>query len=164
MVAQVPFSDGVAVALSMPPRYIAEATLHALWDLAASVARRQPHCVPVVGEPATFAAMNTAESFPGYMAIVPDESDWMNACPARILLSLLAYRPTTYASRARCPALVILGERDSLIPAASIAKMARRLPQGELHRLDCGHFDVYAGACFDRAVELEADFLVRHLL
>ncbi len=59
---------------------------------------------------------------------------------------------------------MILGEKDSLIPATSVAAMACKLPQGELHRLDCGHFDVYSGAFFDRAVELEADFLVRHLL
>jgi dienelactone hydrolase len=163
VVSQIPFTDGLAVALSMPPSYIAKATVYGTLDLLRMAAKKNPYCVQVIGQPDTFAVMNTPESFPGYMAIVPEDSGWQNSCPARILLSVLPYRPTMFASKVKCPTLVLMAEQDSLIPASSVAKMASKLPQGELKRLSCGHFAVYSGEMFEKAAAWEEDFLARHL-
>ena len=54
---------------------------------------------------------------------------------------------------------------DSLVPIASVDAAALEIPNCEYVRLpDTGHFEPYQGEVFDRVVNLEADFLCRHLL
>ena len=43
------------------------------------------------------------------------------------------------------------------------AKVADDAPQGELARYPIGHFEIYTGEWFERAVTRQAEFLARHL-
>lgn len=164
VVSQVPFVDGATVGLSFTPQFIAEACAHAARDLARAGLGMSPHHVPVVGDPDEFAAMNTPDSRPGYLALVPEGSDWRNECPARVLLTMLAYRPASHAAKITCPTLVVCAERDALIKASEVEKTARRIPDAELVKLPVGHFDVYSGDWFEKVSALEADFLREHLV
>jgi pimeloyl-ACP methyl ester carboxylesterase len=164
LVAQVPFVSGPASALRGGARHALQATVEGLKDVAGALAGREPHYVPIVADPNDFGIMNTPESKPGYMAIVPPDSDWRNECPARAVLQLLFYRPGARARRVKCPALVILGNRDSLIPPRSVERAASRMREVTIIHLEAGHFDVYRGDCFALVVEREAEFLARHLL
>jgi pimeloyl-ACP methyl ester carboxylesterase len=74
------------------------------------------------------------------------------------------YRPTKHAPRIQCPALVIAAERDSLIPIASVERMANRIPQATFMLLPLSHFEVYVGDGFDTVVNAEADFFASQLL
>ena len=127
------------------------------------VTLREPYYVPVVADPHVFGILNTPESKPGYMAIVPEDSDWPNECPARAVLELLFYRPISRAREVRCPALVIMGERDSLIYPPAVERAASRMREVTLIHMDIGHFDVYLGECFEKVVAVQEDFLARHL-
>lgn len=162
-VAQVPFVDGATVGRSFPPRFIAQASAHAACDLALAAVGMGPHYVPVVADPGEFAAMNTPGSKEGYLALVPEGSDWRNEMPARAMLTLLAYRPVGYAPRIMCPTLVVCADKDSLVRASDVERAARRIPEVELVRLPVDHFDVYTGEWFEKVSALEADFLRRHL-
>ncbi len=164
VVSQVPFVDGVATALGFKPRFVAQAIVHATLDLFAMATGRPPHTVPIVGDPDEFAMMNTPDARPGYLAIVPEGCAWKNECPARAALTLLFYRPTAYAKRVDCPALVVLAENDSLISPASVRKAAAKLVNGRIEPYPVGHFDVYVGEWFEKVSELESEFLVRQLL
>jgi pimeloyl-ACP methyl ester carboxylesterase len=164
VVSQVPFVDGVAVALGFKIRFVLEATVHALLDLARAAAFRPPHCVPIVEDPGKFGMMNTADSRPGYMALVPEGTQWKNECPARIGLTLLAYRPTMYTKRIGCPVLIVGADKDTLVPQPSVRKAASKCANARLVSLPVGHFDVYVGEEFERVVELEGDFLAEQLL
>ena len=45
----------------------------------------------------------------------------------------------------------------------SAMKVADEAPQGELVRYPVGHFALYQGEWFERAVTRQAEFLARHL-
>jgi uncharacterized protein len=163
VVSQVPFTDGVSVSLFMGWKYVLQALAAGLRDLFRVVTFREPYYVPVVSLPGEFGVMNTPESYPGYKALVPEGYPHLNACPARALILTTLYLPAYLAGRVACPALVVMAGKDSLIPPASVERMASRLPAGELLRLPIGHFEVYRGRPFEEAVEREAAFLAAHL-
>jgi dienelactone hydrolase len=162
-VAQVPFVDSLASASMFSPLHVLKGLSHGLRDVLRMVTFRSPHLIPVVADPGTFALMNTPDSRPGYLALVPEGSTWRNECPARVLLTLLMYRPITHVRRIRCPVLIVCAERDSLIPARAIEKTARRISRAELVRLPVGHFEVYSGEVFEEVARIEMDFLCREL-
>jgi hypothetical protein len=83
--------------------------------------------VKLVDEPAEFAAMNTLESLPEVLSIVPQEPVWQNRVCARILFKFPIDPPLRFASQIKCPALLMLAESDSLVTPASILKAAKRM-------------------------------------
>ena len=73
------------------------------------------------------------------------------------------YRPGRHAAKIVCPLLICLCEKDSLVSTKATEKVADDAPQGELARYPIGHFDIYTGEWFERAVSRQAEFLARHL-
>ena len=164
IVAQVPFVDGLSTLSALGLRNTLQAVGAGLRDLGRRVTFREPYYIPVVGTPDRFAAMNKRGAYEGYLAIVPPDSSWKNECPARVFLAAPFYRPISYADRVSCPALLVVAEQDSLIPAAVVEKTAARMSKATVVRLPVGHFDVYVGEIFERVVQVESDFLAKHLL
>jgi len=79
------------------------------------------------------------------------------------VLELLLYRPVRRTRRVTCPALVILGEKDSLINPRAVERAASRMREVTLVHLPVGHFEVYTGEWFDKVSCMQADFFSRHL-
>jgi dienelactone hydrolase len=163
VVAQVPFVDGISTTLQFPISYQIEGMYHGLRDVFNLILGKAPHEVPAVGEPGTFAMMNTPDAMEGYYALVPANSPMKNAVPARIGLMVPAYRPIMYAGKIRCPVLLMYAKNDYLIPAKSVEKMGARIPSAEVVGLPVKHFEVYTGELFKQVVQKQADFLLRHL-
>jgi fermentation-respiration switch protein FrsA (DUF1100 family) len=164
VVIQVPFVDGVSSVLRTGIGHALRFIVPVAKDILGMLSGDEPYYVPVVGDPGELAVFNTPESRPGYESLIPEGSSWRNECPARNLLELLLYRPMVHARRVRCPALVMLGERDSLIHPRVVELAASRMREVTLHHLDAGHFDLYGGELFETVVSIQADFLARHLL
>jgi dienelactone hydrolase len=78
-------------------------------------------------------------------------------------LQIGLYRPGRKADRIKAPLLVCLCEEDSLVNLRATEKVAEDAPQGELARFPIGHFDIYTGDWFERAVSRQTEFLTRHL-
>jgi uncharacterized protein len=163
IVAQVPFVDSISTTFKLGFKFLMQATPHAVRDLSRIMTFRSPHYVKLVGKPDEFAIMNTPESYPGYSAMIPDDSKWENKCPARILLRFALYRPIAVAHKIQCPALIMLGEKDSLIDSKAVEKTAENIPKGELVKYPFGHFDIYSGNEFKEAVKKQTEFLMTHL-
>lgn len=163
IISQVPFVDGASFATHMGLKYVAQAIGAGLKDVLQMVTFRGRYKVPVVGDPDEFAVLNTPECKAGYLAIVPQESGWKNECPSAFLITCGLYRPTTYAKRVQCPALVMLAEKDSLFPPESIKKAAEKMKNSEVVPLPIGHFDIYLGEHHEQAVRRQVDFLKKHL-
>jgi dienelactone hydrolase len=163
VVSQVPFVDSLATVWTFTPRHAVTAISRGLLDVLKMVAGRSPHHIPVVADPGSFALMNTPDSRPGYMALVPEDSSWRNECPARVMLTVLLYRPVAHAGRIGCPVLIPYAEHDSLIPARAVERTGRKIANCEAVKLPVGHFDVYYGDFFEEVVRIEGDFLCRHL-
>ncbi len=97
VVSQVPFVDGLASAGTLGVGFVLKATAAGLRDLFHAATFRSPYYIPAVGNPDTFAVMNTPEAMQGFLAILPKDSTWKNECPARIMLTVTMYRPIRYA-------------------------------------------------------------------
>ncbi len=164
-VAQVPHVDGAAsLRTAGSLGYMARAMTAGVRDAMHAALGKEPYYVPAVSPPDTFGCLNTDDSYGGFLDLVPPESTWKNQVAARILLTLGLYRPITHARNVRCPLLVVAARRDSLIPLSAVERLVAQVPLGRLKIFDTGHFGVYKEPLFDEVANLEADFLVEHLL
>jgi pimeloyl-ACP methyl ester carboxylesterase len=91
-------------------------------------------------------------------------STWGNEVAARIALPVGSYRPARQAATIRCPILFCVADNDEVTAPGLVLKAASTAPHGELKRYPIGHFDIYIGGRFERAVADQANFLTRHLL
>lgn len=167
VVAQVPFVDGPRTALKLARQggleYLTDGVTAALRDLGRALTRRRPYYVPMAGPPEAFAVLNTPDALEGFEALIPDGEEWDNRCPARIVLSIMAYRPVSRANEVDAPVFVAQTEHDSVIPASTTDRLVRELDDVERVRYPIGHFDAYRGEAFEVLVEREIEFFERHL-
>jgi pimeloyl-ACP methyl ester carboxylesterase len=121
--------------------------------------------VPLSGEPGAVAMLTTPDSQDGGRALDPDGRypQWRQEVAARSALRLSFYRPGRYASRVRCPLLVLVCDQDQSVLAGPGVRAAGRAPRGELVRMPGGHYEPFLDG-HERAVEAELSFLRRHLL
>lgn len=76
----------------------------------------------------------------------------------------ISYRPGRHADRIAAPILFALVQDDAITPVVLARAAVARAPHAEVHTYPGGHFDVYVGATFERAVADQVEFLTRHLL
>jgi uncharacterized protein len=165
-ISQVPLMDGLAglanVVRYAGPRHIARLTLAGARDLYATLRGRAPVMIPVVGAPGAPAVMSTPDAEPGFMALAGPTM--RNEVAARIVLTAGSYRPGLQADRLPCPMLVQVADRDSVAPVkAAQDAVWRATGRGELRTYPIGHFEIYRGEPFERAVADQLYFLRRHL-
>jgi pimeloyl-ACP methyl ester carboxylesterase len=162
IVAQVPFVDGRASTRSS--WFKVQAVYHGLLDAAGSALFNRRHYVPIVGDPDSFAMLNTPDALEGAKKLLPPGAKPGRKCPAVIGITGAFYRPIDYAPRVTCPALIIYAKQDTLIPPQLVRKAAEGMQKATVIGLDMKHFDVYEGEPFEKAVGLEADFLKAQLM
>ncbi len=160
VIAQGPFMSGAAVLWSAGFAHNVRLTASGLRDAVAGLRGRE-HTIAVVGPPGTTAAMTSPDAEPGYLALFPPGYDWPNRFLPRGTLSLPAQRPYAKASRITCPLLVQVMSGDVVTPPGASRKAAERAPRGELIEYPGGHFDIYVGEPFERAVGDQIEFLDR---
>ncbi len=167
-IAHTPNADGPAATQNAARHQRPLAMLHltgrGVLDAAGGLARRRPRLVPLVGEPGTVAVLTTPDVLDG-SGLNPDNRypDWQQAVAARSALRVGFYRPGRYASRVRCPLLVLVCDQDQSALAEPAVRAARRAPGAALVRLPGGHYEPFLGG-HEQAVDAELSFLRRHLL
>jgi uncharacterized protein len=164
VVAQVPFADGLAQLFSLPVTQGLRLLWAGLRDRIGSLFGRPPLMIPAAGQPGTFAVITSPDALSGLDRITPPDSTWRNEVVARFTLTTSLYRPGRYAPRLGCPLLVCMADGDHLIAPRPAMKIARTAPHGELRRYPFGHFGMYFGDGFERAVADQAEFLRLHLM
>jgi pimeloyl-ACP methyl ester carboxylesterase len=162
-IAQCPFTDGLASSLTLGPVSTAKVTALAVRDLLAQLRGAEPVRVALAGRPGSAALMATADAEPGYLALVPPSLDFTNAVAARVALAITLHRPGRAARDVTAPILFSVCDRDTVAPARPTLRHARRAPRGEVLRYPVGHFDIYKGDPFERAVTDQLAFLQRHV-
>lgn len=161
---QAPYTDGVRQALAMPVGHALRLTAAALRDELGTLVGRAPYYVPAVGPPGSLAVMTSPDAEAGLAAVVPEGSSWRNQVAARISLRSAGYRPGLRAGEIRCPLLVAVCDEDLVTPPGAALAVAGRASHSELVRYPRGHFDVYVGDGFERAVADQLAFLAQHVL
>jgi uncharacterized protein len=166
VISQVPNMDGMAAVLNVA-RYaglghLARLVLTGVRDLAASLRGNPPVMVPLVGPPGSVGAMTTPDAEPGYLSIAGPS--WRNEVAARMVLGTGAYRPGLQAGRLPCPMLVQIGDRDAIAPVKAAEDAAwRATGRAEVRTYPIGHFEIYTGPPFERAIADQLHFLRRHV-
>ncbi len=166
VIAQIPAMDGLAALANVVrhagPGQLARLTLAGLRDLAASLRGRPPVMLDVVGPPGSLAAMTAPDAEAGYRAIAGPS--WRNEVAARFALRAAAYRPGLQADRLPCPMLVQIADRDTVAPVKAAQQAAwRATGRAEVRTYPIGHFDIYTGEPFERAIADQLHFLRRHI-
>ncbi len=166
VISQVPGMDGLTTVAKLVDYagagQLLRSSVMGLRDLAASYRGRAPVMIPAVGPPGSVAAMTTPDAEPGYLAITG--SSWRNEVTARVLLGLAMYRPGRQADGLPCPILIQIADRDAVVPVKAAQDAAwRATGRAEVRTYPIGHFDIYGGEPFERAVADQLHFLRRHL-
>jgi fermentation-respiration switch protein FrsA (DUF1100 family) len=164
VVSQAPFIDGPATLRAGGMASALRLTRAGVIDEWRRLRGREPYRLKVVGPPGSVAAMTSPDAEPGYRAIVPSDSSWVDEVPARIALRIGSCRPGRLAGQVRCPLLVCVCDADAVTPPEPALRAAQAAPRGEQRRYPIGHFDIYVGEWFERAAADQAEFLSRHLL
>ncbi len=163
VVSQCPFTDSLATLPAIGAVHSARLTAAGLRDLLRAATRRPPYYIPAVGKPGELAMMTTPDSLPGFQRLVPPETTWQNRVAARIAFLIGTYRPGRMAPRIGCPVLFCLCDNDSLAPAKRSSTLGAKAPRAEIKHYPVGHFEIYVGEWFDRAVADQTEFLTKHL-
>ena len=163
VVAQCPMTDGLKASLMTPKRTAAKLAKVALQDQVGSYLGRRPKLIPAVAAPGELALMSSDDAVPGFASITPPDSAWRNAVAARVGLKIGLYRPGRHAAEIACPLLVCACDQDLLVDVQASDQVAEDAPQGEVAHYPIGHFDIYNGEWFERAVSRQAEFFARHL-
>ncbi len=168
-IAQTPNVDGPASARNaarhQKPGAMLRFTGRAILDALGSLVGRPPRLVPLVARPGTVAMLSTPDAIAdGERALqAASHPDWQQAVAARSALRLTLYRPGRYASRVRCPLLVLVCEQDQTSLVEPSVKAANRAPHAELVRMPGGHYAPFLDG-HEQAAEAQLSFLRRHVL
>jgi fermentation-respiration switch protein FrsA (DUF1100 family) len=161
VVAQAPFTDGLAIVKVTPKGNLLRATADALRDQAGALLGRPPVMLTAAGEPGSYAAMTAPEALPGFKSIATPGSPWRNEVAARVMLHLGTQNPAGGVGKLQMPLLICACDKDETTPPQTAVKAAERAPKGELKRYPLGHFDIYHD---EQARADQVEFLSRHLL
>lgn len=166
VISQVPYSGMGGRGRSPRPVFLARMLAAAVRDEVRGRLGRTPAFLPLVAEPgsgvfAPFVELGAAVTI---RDLFPPGYDWPNRFTPRVMLRLPRYRPFDTADRISCPWLVLVCDDDVITPADQAAALASRAARVEVRRFPIGHFEVYGGEWFDRAVAVQTEFLRRHLL
>lgn len=163
VIAQCPFTDGLASSFALPPSTLAKVSLLAARDLFAAVRRREPVMIPAYGEPGSTALMTSPDSVAGVEALIPPGDETSADITARFGADIVRYFPGRDARKIPCPAHFAVCEDDSVAPSRPTLRHVRKAPRGEVRMQPGGHFDIYVGDDFERNVAQQLDFLARHV-
>jgi len=162
-ISQCPFTDGIASARALGPVGTMRLLPTVAKDALAAALGRDAVLVKLAGSPGERALMTAPDALPGYLALVPEGTTFVNEVTARVAPTITRHRPGKAAKDVKVPILFCIPDHDSVTPPEETVAFARTAPKSEIKRYDAGHFDIYLGAPFEAVVADQTDFLTRHL-
>lgn len=159
-VSQCPFTDGMASSSTPGLWNVPRMALLSLWDTVFGT-DDNPVRIPLVGENGKAAMMNAPDVYNGLHAILPEGTEKLEveAIPARLILQMPFLYPGTYAKKVQVPILFAICGKDTVAPPGPTLRYAKQAPKGviKMHPNE-GHFDIYVGENFERAVAEYMEF------
>jgi fermentation-respiration switch protein FrsA (DUF1100 family) len=166
VVAQCPGLDGHASAEMFVKRvgirYALRMLMHGQRDYFRSWFGLSAHKIPIVGRPGSIACLTTPDAYDFFTKFAPD--GFINQVCARINIRGDKYRPVKQASKVRCPVLLQICEHDNITPKSAAEETEKQLGKyAEAIYYPIGHFDIYVGDNFKKAVSDQLVFFKKHL-
>ncbi|MCP4669505.1 MAG: alpha/beta hydrolase [Deltaproteobacteria bacterium] len=164
--AQCPGLDGHAAGEKFFKRegigYLLRMMMHGQRDMVRSWFGLSAHKIPLVGKPGSIAFMTTPDAYENFGKLLPE--NFINEACARIMLRGDKYRPVKHAKNVQCPVLLQICDNDSLLPKSSADEAEKELGKyAEVKHYPIGHFDIYIGENFEKAVRDQLAFFKKHL-
>jgi pimeloyl-ACP methyl ester carboxylesterase len=163
VIAQCPFTDGVASTRVIDPVSLLCLLPAAVVDIVCAALGRAPVTVPTVGSPHSVALLTAPDCLDGYLRLAALAPEFRNEIAARFLFAVGRYRPGRRVRDITSPVFFAICEKDSVAPAGASQKHAATAPRGETRLYPYGHFDIYFGEPFEQVVSDQLDFLRRHV-
>lgn len=163
IVAQVPFMSGFSSIHLKSFIDIVKSIIFGLYDFMRNALKLSPHYSPVIARPGTFAALNSIESYDGFMAIVGNDSKWENKMTSRGLLKIAFYNPIFKAKYIKAPVLIMAAIHDSIVPFSATIRCSKKISKVELVVMDCNHFAPFKGEVFNKYINRHVNFLENNL-
>ena len=148
-IAHAPLADGLH-AMRNALRHTTQLALARLGGRAAAdtlggVLGRDALLVPLSGERGSVASLTTPDSRNSAAALNPENRypQWQQNVAARSAIRVGFYRPGRFASRIRCPLLVLAYQQDGVAPPQPAIRAALQAPRGQLACLPGGHYAAF---------------------
>ncbi len=163
VIAQCPFTDGIASTLATDPVTAVKVTARGIADVLATWLGRPPVRVAMAGPPHSAALLSAPDALSGVLALTDNSTEYANDTPARVALHIPFHRPGRAIRQVACPIFVGICENDSVAPAKATARYARTADNADVVHYGAGHFGLYLGEAFDLIVTDQLMFLARHV-
>lgn len=141
VIANFPHVDGIASLAGYPIHYMIPATCLAITDIIYNLFGKVKN-IKVVAKN-RFAVLSGNDCYNGYYSLIPQNQNWDNQVPARIMATIALYRPITVAHKIESPTLIIGAIKDSLIPISKTRATANKSSYIQYAEYNCGHFDLF---------------------
>lgn len=161
VVAQCPFTDGLASARTLGLRCTLKVGVAAVADRLGALTGRDPVRVPAAGPAGGAALMTAPDALPGYERLMVLDPAQQPAIAARIALDIGLYRPGAHLEEITVPTLICVAEPDTVAPHLTTLRHVERAgnPHITARTYPYGHFDLYFGEAFERVVADQVGFL-----
>lgn len=134
--------------------------IHGQRDKARSRFNLTPHIIPAYSSNGEISLVSAPGLVEGISRLAKHSRYFSNQICARSLLMPHPPDPIAAAEDVRCPVLILTCEKDEIVGRDSNAKVARILgDKAEVRSYPIGHFDIYEGVHFERAVSDMVAFL-----
>lgn len=108
--------------------------------------------------------MNAHDVLSTFPQLIPEGYPFQKKVPARLTLKLPFLRPGSHVSDVQCPILFSICGKDSVAPAGATLAYAKKAPRGIIKWYeDVGHFEIYYGQPFEKAIQDYKLFLQDYL-
>ncbi|OQY34129.1 MAG: hypothetical protein B6243_05755 [Anaerolineaceae bacterium 4572_5.2] len=99
-------------------------------------------------------------AFDGYARLMQNSNTFRNEVCARLLFMACGAHPIVSSKKVRCPVLFLACEQDNLAAPDSYKRAAEALgDKAEARTYPVGHFDIYEGEYFEKALSEMITFL-----
>jgi dienelactone hydrolase len=163
VVAVCPFVDGLRLTLALPRKNAVRLGWAALRDRTARALHLDRVWVPATTAPGSFAILTHPGAYDGFQSIHPDWTRFDNRVTAGQALTLFRYRPGRSLAKSLGPIQICAADDDLIIETTSIRRFAQGLSEVTFNSYPGGHFDLFTGQGFERALNDQLQFLRRHL-
>lgn len=118
------------------------------------------HMLPAYGKPDTVSFFTTPGVFEGAQKLAEESENFTNEVCAGFLLMPHGPDVLECAVHVKCPVLIQVCEKDEIISPKSHVKLVNILKdKAEVHTYPIGHFDIYHGEHYEKAIETQLAFV-----
>jgi pimeloyl-ACP methyl ester carboxylesterase len=163
VITQVPYIDGQESLKVYPKKYLTRLSSIVAKDFMSKQLGLEPHTIAVIAE-SGIRCFASADSYAGFLSIVPQYVERIEEIPARIMFSLSRYRPILTVRKITIPVFLLGATQDQIVPIEVTRLCVTNLaPFVQYHEFPVGHFDVYHGQWFEKNISMQIDFLHQHI-